>query len=247
MPTCLPLAIIGVAASAVPGASPGSGEASGPAQGGQWWGLYLATTALMLICYAGVLRQQSGIAGARRPGLLDSLRAGLTCLPATFLLLLLSLVPLLPAGLRMALRGPDLAHSLDLISWLLLLGGLAALLFTFFAWPLLIVEQRSAWSALRESILLVSRHLRAVLALVGILLAALLVFSLLTGILLGLVMGLAGPEAQTGHAGLSFSRWLMAGLLALPVTYMNAVAVAAALAVRRTGGAAVDAGNVNRS
>jgi hypothetical protein len=40
-------------------------------------------------------------------------------------------------------------------------------------------------------------------------------------------MNLAGQGAQTSHAGLSFSRWLMAGLLALPVVYIGAVTVTA--------------------
>jgi hypothetical protein len=47
-------------------------------------------------------------------------------------------------------------------------------------------------------------------------------------------MNLAGQGAQTSHAGLSFSRWLMAGLLSLPVVYIGAVTVTAwRVAIRR--------------
>ena len=88
----------------------------------------------------------------------------------------------------------------------------------------------SSWvhsAALRRSVALVRGRFFAVAGILGAALAAVLVFMLLTGILLAVVMSLAGPGAQTGHTGLSVSRWLMAALLALPVVYVGAVSVAA--------------------
>jgi hypothetical protein len=69
----------------------------------------------------------------------------------------------------------------------------------------------------------------------GATLAAVLVFVLLTGILMAVVMNLAGQGAQASHTGLSFSRWLMAAVLSLPVVYIGAATVTAWRAATRTG------------
>jgi hypothetical protein len=217
LPRCLPLAVLGVAASAVPGAEAAArGESTGM-QGADWWGLYLASSLLVLICYAGVLRQQLALARGDRLGIMDSLRQSLIGIVGTAGVVLLSMMAVL-GGLV-----------------LLLIPGLLALIYTFFAWPAQIEEKLGPVAALRRSVDLVQGRFGDVAGIVGSLLAAVLVFVLLSGVLLDIVMNLAGSGAQSGHMGLSFSRWLMAGLLALPVVYTGAVtATAWRAAIRRS-------------
>ncbi len=210
LPRCLPLAVLGVAASGVPGAeAAASGDAHGLMHTPEWWGLYVASTVLMLICYSGVLREQLALARGESIGALDSLRQGLIGLPQTLGVLLLATLGILVGAC------------------LLVIPGLMALVYTTFAWIAQIDEHLDPVAAIRRSIELVRGRLLEVAAILGSLAAAVLVFVLLTGILMAIVMNLAGQGAQTSHAGLSFSRWLMAGLLALPVVYIGAVTVTA--------------------
>lgn len=210
LPGCLPLALVGVAASGTPGAQAiVSGEGHGFVHSGQWWGLYAASTVLMLICYGGILRQQLAHAAGRRLGVLDSMRLSVAGLPATFVVLLVMFVAVLGGGIA------------------LVLPGYAALVWLYFAWTAQIDEHLGPLAALRRSIALVRGRFLAVAGIVGATLAAVLVFVLLTGVLLAVVMSLAGPRAQTSQIGLAVSRWLMAALLSLPVVYLGAVGVAA--------------------
>jgi hypothetical protein len=88
-PRCLPLAIVGVAAGAVPGAqSLAQGGTRGLWHSPDWWGLYAASALLVLICYGGVLRQQVSMAAGSRIGVMESLRRTLLDLPATIVVLL---------------------------------------------------------------------------------------------------------------------------------------------------------------
>jgi hypothetical protein len=130
-------------------------------------------------------------------------------------------VPLLPPVLWMGLRGFGLAGAL------LLSGGLGGVLFVFFAWPASLAEGLSPWGALRRSIALVRERFAQIAALSGLLLAMVLVFATLSGIFIGEIMMLAGPEAQNSHGWLTLSRWLMAGVLAIPIVYGSAVLVIA--------------------
>jgi len=216
LPGCLPLAVIGVAASAVPGAEAvARGESSG-LHSPDWWGLYLASSLLVLICYAGVLRQQLALARGERMGIMGSLRQSLIGIAGTAAVVLLSMAAVL-GGLV-----------------LLVIPGLVALVYTFLAWPAQMEEQLGPVKALRRSVDLVKGRFTDLAGIIGSLLAAVLVFVLLSGVLLDIVMNLAGAGAP-GHMGLSFSRWLMAGLLSLPVIYTGAVTVAAwRIAIRRS-------------
>ena len=208
LPGCLPLAVLGVAASGVPGAeAAASGDAHGLAHSPDWWGLYMASTVLMLICYSGVLREQLALARGQRLGALDALRQGLIGLPQSLGVLILTTLAILVGGC------------------LLIIPGVLALVYTNFAWIAQIDEKLGPTAAIRRSVDLVRGRLLEVAAIIGALAAAVLVFVLLTGILMAIVMNLAGQGAQTSHAGLSFSRWLMAGLLSLPVVYIGAVTV----------------------
>jgi hypothetical protein len=210
LPGCLPLAVLGVAASGVPGAEAAAGgDAHGFSHSPDWWGLYLASTVLMLICYSGVLREQLALARGERIGALDSLRQGLINLPQTLGVLILTTIAVLVGGL------------------LLVVPGLLALVYTFFAWIAQTDERLGPMAAIRRSVALVRGRLLEVAGIIGALAAAVVVFVLLTGILMAIIMNLAGQGAQTSHAGLSFSRWLMAGLLSLPVVYIGAVTVTA--------------------
>jgi hypothetical protein len=100
-------------------------------------------------------------------------------------------------------------------------------LYVFFSWPALLAERLSPWGALRRSILLVRAHFTQVAALAGLMLAIVLVFGMLTGIFIGEIMALAGPQAQSSHAWSSLSRWLMGGVVALPIVYVSAVSITA--------------------
>lgn len=217
LPGCLPLALLGVAASGMPGALAVAGsEARGFLHSGQWWALYAATSLLMLVCYGGVLRQQLARSLGRRVGALESLRQGVAgLLPATGVVLLVLAAML--AGFA-----------------LLVLPGCLVVVGLFFAWTAQIEERLGPVAALRRSVALVRGRFLAVAGVVGAMLAAVLVFVLLTGILLAVVMNLAVPQAQSGHAGLSLSRWLMAAMLSLPVVYVGAVTVAAWRVARAT-------------
>jgi hypothetical protein len=115
----------------------------------------------------------------------------------------------------------------------LVVPGCAVLVWFFFAWTAQIDERLGPVAALRRSVALARGRFLDIAGIAGATLAAVLVFVLLTGILLGVVMSLAGMGAQqTGHLGLSFSRWLMTSLLSLPVVYVGAVNVAAWRAVK---------------
>jgi hypothetical protein len=217
LPGCLPLAVLGVAASGVPGAeAAASANTHGFTHSPDWWGVYLASMVLTLICYSGVLREQLALARGERIGALDSLRRGLINLPQTLGVLVLTTIAVL-VGVC-----------------LLVIPGLLAVVYTTFAWIAQIDENLGPVAAIRRSVDLVRGRFLEVAAIIGALAAAVVVFVLLTGILMAIVMNLAGQGAQTSHAGLSFSRWLMAGLLSLPVVYIGAVTVTAWRAARAT-------------
>jgi hypothetical protein len=215
LPGCLPLAVLGAVASGAPGAEAvASGEARGFLHSAQWWGVYAVSTVLMLICYAGILRQQLAHSVGRRVGVFDSMRDSVAGLLPTLGVVLLVLVAVVGGGI------------------LLVLPGLAALVWFYFGWVAQLDERLNPVAALRRSVALVRGRFLAVAGVAGATLAAVLVFVLLAGILLAVVMNLAGIGAGSGHAGMSFSRWLMAALVALPVVYVGAVNVAAWRAVK---------------
>jgi hypothetical protein len=219
---CLPLGVLAAAASAVPQAESVARRAEGLAPyDAQWWGVLAASTALVLICYDSVLRLQWATATRQPSSVMAALRLAVASLPGTLLLVLLALAPLLPTTLWVGARG------FGLVGVLLLLAGLIGVLFVFFGWPAMQAERLSPWSALRRSTGLVRARFAQVAALAGLLVAMVLVFAMLTGIFIGEIMMLAGPGAQTSHVWLSLSRWLMAGVLALPIIYGSAVAVTA--------------------
>ncbi|MGC4028625.1 MAG: hypothetical protein QM696_07130 [Steroidobacteraceae bacterium] len=221
LPGCLPLAVLGVAAGATPGAEAvAAGEGRGFLHSGEWWGLYAASTVLMLICYAGILRQQLARAAGARLGVLDSLRRSLAGFLSTLGVVLPCVAVLLP--------GLALMYAAGWIAGLpALLAGILALMYLAFGGLAQLDEGLGASAALRRSVQLVRGRVVAVAGIFGTLLAAVLVFVLLAGILMAVVMNLAGGGAQQTHAGLAFSRWLMAGLLSLPVVYVSAVSVSA--------------------
>jgi len=215
LPGCLPLAVLGAVASGIPGAEAvASGEARGILHSAQWWGVYAASTVLMLICYAGILRQQLAHSAGRRSGVLDSMRDSVAGLLPTLGVVLLVLAAAVVGTL------------------LLVLPGCVALIWFYFSWVAQLEERLDPVAALRRSIALVRGRFLAIAGIAGATLAAVLVFVLLTGILLSVVMNLAGVGAGSGRVGMSFSRWLMTALLALPVVYVGAVNVAAWRAVK---------------
>lgn len=233
---CLPLAVIGVAAGATPGAEAArSGPTRTLAYTAEWWGLTGASIVLVLICYGAVLRQQLCLADGAREPLIASLRRAAMDVPFVLVALLLLALPLLPAMLLTARFGFGAAAALAT------LAALALQLYGWFAWTALAaINLRStapgtatdSWrvpspiAALGASYRLVRGRWRAILLLGFSLLAAVLVFVLLTGIFIGVAMGLAGQDAP-GAQAMALSRWLMALILALPVVYGGAVTVTA--------------------
>lgn len=212
LPTCLPLAVIAVSVGAIPvaGALPQSRE---------WWGVVVARAVLMLICYGAMLRQQLRFAAGGRPHLMPSLRDAVRDLPALLALAVGWILPFVPAIACTAARG------FDFVALLLTVAASALLVFMLPAWPAMIWGSTTAWSALGQSICLVRGRWLQFAALMLVLLAGVLIFVLLAGILLGMVMYLAGQGASPTPHALAVSRWLIAILLALPVTYGGAAAV----------------------
>jgi hypothetical protein len=219
LPTCLPLAVVGVAAGATPNAEIAASGGQGYLHSREWWGLAAASSVLMLICYGAVLRQQLSLASGARPQLLESLRGAARDLPFVLVLVLLWLLPLVPAAVITALRGFDAA------ALVLTLLAMALLVYAVPAWPALIAHKLAPWTAVATSIRRVHGQWRDYAGVVGVLLTAVLVFVLLAGILLGMVMGLAGQGTKATVGGLAFSRWMMALVLAVPVVYSAAVSV----------------------
>ncbi|MEY2853659.1 MAG: hypothetical protein RL030_791 [Pseudomonadota bacterium] len=210
LPGCLPLAILGVAASGTPGAEAAlSTEPRGYLHDPQWWALYAASTVLMLICYGGILRQQLALARGSPLSILDSMKQAVIGLPGT-------LGVVLPVTLAVA------AGTLALV-----LPGFVVLVLCFYAWVAQIDARLSPLTAIRRSIDEVRGRFLATAGISAAAIAAILVFVLLSGILLAVVMNLAGIGAGSGHAGLSVSRWVMAALLSLPVVYAGSVTVTA--------------------
>lgn len=205
-PTCLPLAVVGVAASGMPGAeSVRSGESHGFTHSAEWWGVYAASIVLMLVCYGAVLLRQLSLASGRALTLRESLRGSVLKLPvagATVLLVTLAVL----AGTA-----------------LLVVPGVLALLYLGFAWHAALWERGNVFAALARSVELVRGRALALLGVLGAAAAAVLVFVLLTGILLGLVMSLAGVDPREGSSGISLARLLYAVVLAVPVVWLGAV------------------------
>lgn len=227
-PVCLPLAIVGVAAGALPGAETiARGEASGYLHSATWWVLCILSLLLTLVCYGAMLRQQMALTAGDKPQLLQSLRAAMFDLPSVLLLMLAWMVPLVAAFASTAARG------FDALSLLVTLAGSALLVYLLPAWPAMIAGRLGPVAALAGSIRLVRgrwvSHAALLLALVG----GTLVFALLAAILINMVMSLAGQGSHPSAGALAFSRWLIDILLAVPVVYAGAAAtVAWRMAVR---------------
>jgi hypothetical protein len=223
LPTCLPLAVIAVALSGIPvaGALPQSRE---------WWGVVAARTVLVLICYGAMLHQQLRLAAGERPRLRQSLQDAVRDVPSVLVLVAAWTLPFLPAVASTARRG------FDAVAWLLTAMACALLVFVLPAWPAMIAENAPPWTALAGSVRLVRGQWLQFASLMLVLLVGLAIFILLTGIMIGMVMNLAGQGVDPAPAALAASRWLIGVVLAVPVMYACAVAVAAwrATAVRAT-------------
>jgi hypothetical protein len=220
LPLCLPLAVIGVAAGATPGAEAGSGGMRAMTYTRDWWGLLAACVLLTLICYGAVLRQQFAIAAGEPLRMLDCLRQAAMDVPQVLLVLAALIVPMVPAMLATAWQG------FGVLAALLTFAGAALAVFGWFAWPALVARSCGPLAALGASASMVRGHWSRFAQLAFALLASVLVFVLLVGIFIGVVMGLAG-QATPDASGLALSRWLMGLILALPVVYGGAVTVSA--------------------
>ncbi|MDQ2640896.1 MAG: hypothetical protein M3Y79_10000 [Pseudomonadota bacterium] len=220
LPMCLPLAVIGVAAGATPGAEASSSGMRDMAYTRDWWGLMAACLLLTLICYGAVLRQQFAIAAGQPQRLLESLRSAATDIPQVLAVHVLMLLPLVPAMLATAWL------DFGVVPALLTLAAGGLLIYGWFAWPAVVATPTGPVAAMGRSIVLVRGRWTAFAQLAFALLASVLVFVLLVGIFIGVVMGLAG-QATPDANGLALSRWLMGLVLAMPVVYASAVTVSA--------------------
>lgn len=197
-----------------------AGEAHGFAHGGDWWGLVLASTVLVLICQGGMVLRQSAMAAGERLSPFEALRLAARRLPqsaGTALLLFL------PSIVAIALVPVDrrLVAAVGAVA-------VAVLLWLSFAWPAAILEPCSPVEALKRGARLARGRLKLLLTLSLTALAFVLVFVMLTGILLGVVMSIAGMGgAQIGAGQLGLSRLLLAVVCAFPVVWLGAVWVTA--------------------
>jgi hypothetical protein len=219
-PSCLPLAVIAVAASGSPqSAAIASGEARGFAHSGSWWGLYAASAALMLLCYGAMLLRQLALAESRALAPFDALRLAARRLPQSAATAALLLAPL---GVVLALVPYNgLAAGLFAVPALALLAWLA------FAWPAALLDSLGPVAALRQGAALVRGRLRPALAFIATALAGVLVFVMLAGIFLGVIMSIAGMQGPVGAVQLAVSRLLIAGVIAVPVVWLGATWVTA--------------------
>ena len=179
-------------------------------------------TALVLICYGAVLRIQLHRARGERQDAFVALREAFASLPFTLLFLLMAFAPLVPPALWLSVRG------FGFLGMLLLMAALAGVMLMFFGWPAMVAQRLYTRGPPRgDRCLLVRPRYLQVAAVVALLLAAVLVFTQLAGIFLGSVIMIAGPAAQSNSDWLAASRWLMAGVLAVPIVYAGAVSITA--------------------
>jgi len=206
-PTCLPLALVGVTASGVPGSeAAASGAARGLSHDPQWWGLYVASMVLTLACYGAVVLRQRSIAEGEPLSILDALRRSVIGLPTTATTAVL-------CSLAVAVGGV-----------LLVLPGLAALVLLSLAW-IIALEGQMPIDAMRASVAAVRGRFWAVAKLLAVLLSAVLVFVVLAGIFVGVLMAVAGKQGPTTVFGQTLSRLLFGTVIALPVVYLGAALV----------------------
>lgn len=219
LPTCLPLAVLAIVAGGAPGAEArATGELHGFSHGRDWWGVTIASSLLVLICYGALLRQQLGFAAGERPQLMQSLRDAGRDIPAVLVLIVAWTLPFLPAIAVTAWRG------FDGIALVLTAIALGVLVYGLPAWPLLLARGVNPFAALAASARMVRGRWLQFAGIVLALLGGVLVFALLSSILISMVMNLAGQGSPTAN-GLAFSRWLIALVLAVPVVYAGAVSV----------------------
>jgi hypothetical protein len=205
-PTCLPLALVGVAASAVPGAEAvSSGETHGFSHSPQWWALYAACMTLMLLSYGAVLLRQLSLAAGQPLPLREALQRAVFRLPAAAATMVLVTLAVVVGGV------------------LLVVPGLLALVYFACAWHVVLWEGRDPVAALARSIALTRGRAMAFVGVLAAALAAVLVFVMLTGILLGVVMSLAGIQPVAGDGNLGVARLIYAVVLAIPVVWLGAV------------------------
>ena len=203
--SCLPLALLGVVASGAPGSeSIASGEGRGLIHGGQWWGLYVASILLTLVCYGAVMLRQQSLVEGTPLRVFEALRRSALALPAAATAAVLYLV---------------CAPLLLPIVWLSL------------AWTVALWEGCGPLQACRRSIGLVRGHSFKLAGSYLATVAAVLVFVMLVGIFFGVVMSVAGQ--QGARTGVAASRVLFSALLSLPVVYVSAMLVSVYRGLRR--------------
>jgi hypothetical protein len=212
LPTCLPLAVVALAASVSPIADEVTWSRG-------WWGVFIARTLIVLICYGAMLRQQLRFAAGERPNLMQSLRDAVRDLPAVLLVVAVWVLPYLPAALRTAARG------FDVVALALTVFASALIVFVLPAWPAMVARGSLPWAALAQSVQLVRGRWLQLAGLLMLQLVGLLVFILLAGILIGMVMNLAGQGVNPTPAALAASRWLTGVVVSVPVLYAAATAV----------------------
>ena len=207
-PSGLPLALVGVVASGMPGAEAArSGAPRGIPQDPQWWGLYVASIVLMLICYGALTLRQASLADRAPLPVFDALRRGALALPSAGLTAVIVMAAIV-AGLVLAV-----VPGLALTAWLSM------------AWVAALTEGSDPAAAIRRSIAMVRGRFWPLAGAYAAVLAAVLVFVMLAGIFVGVLMAIAGQQGPTSVAGQMLSRLLFGCVIALPVVYVGAAQV----------------------
>jgi len=207
-PSGLPLALVGVVASGVPGAEAArSGAPRGIPQDPQWWGLYVASIALMLVCYGALTLRQASLADRAPLPVFDALRRSALSLPSAGLTAVIVMVAVV-LGLVLAV-----------------LPGLALAVWLSLAWIAALTEGADPAAAIRGSIAKVRGRFWPLAGAYAALLAAVLVFVMLAGIFVGVLMAVAGQQGPTSVVGQMLSRLLFGCVIALPIVYVGAAQV----------------------
>lgn len=205
-PTCLPLALVGVTASGVPGAEAAASGTRGLSHDPQWWGLYVASMVLTLACYGAVVQRQLSILAGAPVTIIDALRRSVQGLPTTVVTAVLC----------------SLVIGIGFV--LVIVPGLVALVWLSLAW-VASLEGAMPLDAMRQSVAAVRGRFWHMAKVLGVLMAAVLVFVVLAGIFVGVLMAVAGKQGPTTVVGQALSRLLFGTVIALPVVYLGAALV----------------------
>lgn len=234
---CLPFASLGVVAGQLPGfysvtrgRTPGVAAFSDPG----WVVLYVCSTLLTLLLVGAIFVQQHRMGVGAPRSLRRAFREALWRMPALLALVLLLTAAAAAAALLVGLLGAAIG-----LTWALALCAiplLYAAVSLLFAWPAVLIDDRTALAAMKSSLQLVGGH-RARTALVMLAaLGALLVFYSLAVILGLIVATLLGSTDLAVVTAVTTVMLVVLGAFGVPFYTALIIAAYEDLKLRRQGG-----------